>query len=357
VVYDSRSPASHGVEYEDVVSLIDIGPTLLDMAGLHVPDNWDGSSLAEIVADPTVRSEGKAMTTMFGSISLRTNHFRITRYEDGSFELFHIASDPDNSDNLADDPTYAEAFEAMQVKLFRSAADWDVTIRSNKDLITVQHDNGDVIYFINEMSDLSSFSGADGTDILQVSVDKFRAPNWADDITVSLRHAAGAEVLGSRNSNVITLTDQRDRADGMGGEDIIEAGRGNDVAFGGSGDDYINGGKDDDRIFGDNGQDTLDGDAGHDTLVGGAGDDVLNPNSGNDEVRGRGGADVFSFKINSGEEDVITDFQRGKDKISLNGADWEDLSVRRGEFGVEISVQDHEITLLGVKNLSESDFV
>src|SRR5215207_9480444 len=47
VIYDSRSPASHGVEYEDVVSLIDIGPTLLDMAGLHVPDNWDGSSLAE----------------------------------------------------------------------------------------------------------------------------------------------------------------------------------------------------------------------------------------------------------------------------------------------------------------------
>ena len=357
VVYDSRSPASHGVEYEDVVSLIDIGPTLLDMAGLHVPDNWDGSSLAEIVADPTVRSEGKAMTTMFGSISLRTNHFRITRYEDGSFELFHIASDPDNSDNLADDPTYAEAFEAMQVKLFRSAADWDVTIRSNKDLITVQHDNGDVIYFINEMSDLSSFSGTDGTDILQVSVDKFRAPNWADDITVSLRHAAGAEVLGSRNSNVITLTDQRDRADGMGGEDIIEAGRGNDVAFGSSGDDYINGGKDDDRIFGDNGQDTLNGDAGHDTLVGGAGDDVLNPNSGNDEVRGRGGADVFSFKINSGEEDIVADFQRGKDKINLNGADWENLSVRRGELGVEISVQDHEITLLGVKNLSESDFI
>ena len=143
----------------------------------------------------------------------------------------------------------------------------------------------------------------------------------------------------------------------MGGEDIIEAGRGNDVAFGSSGDDYINGGKDDDRIFGDNGQDTLNGDAGHDTLVGGAGDDVLNPNSGNDEVRGRGGADVFSFKINSGEEDIITDFQRGKDKISLNGADWEDLSIRRGELGVEISVQDHEIALLGVKNLSESDFI
>jgi Ca2+-binding RTX toxin-like protein len=232
-----------------------------------------------------------------------------------------------------------------------------VTIRESRDLVTVEHDDGDVTYYINELSDLSDVSGADGTDTLLVSVDNFRAPNWADDITVSLRHTAGANVQGNHKPNVITLTDQRDRANGGGGGDFIYAGRGHDVAYGGGGDDYINGGKRDDRIFGENGHDTLDGNAGHDTLVGGEGDDVLNPNSGNDEVSGRGGTDLFTFNINSGEEDVVTDFRRGKDEIDLDGAEWEGLRVRRSDLGVVISADGHEITLLGIKNLSESDFI
>lgn len=357
IIYDSQSPNSHGVEYEDVVSLIDIGPTLLDMSGLRIPGNWDGNSLAEIVAHPRLPSEGEAITTMFGSVSLRTNNWRITRYEDGSYELFHVASDPDNSNNLVGDQGYAKEFEVMREKLFVSVAEWGVTIRDSRDLVTVEHDDGDVTYYINELSDLSDVSGADGTDNLLVSADNFRAPNWADNITVSLRHAAGANVQGNHKPNVITLTDQIDRANGGGGGDFIYAGRGHDVAYGGGGDDYINGGKRDDRIFGENGHDTLDGNAGHDTLVGGEGDDVLNPNSGNDEVSGRGGTDLFTFNINSGEEDVVTDFRHGKDEIDLNGAEWEGLRVRRSDLGVVILADGHEITLLGIKNLSESDFI
>jgi arylsulfatase A-like enzyme len=357
VIYDSQSPASHGVAYEDVVSLIDIGPTLLDMADLRVPGNWDGNSLADIVAHPRLPSEGEALTTMFGSISLRTNNWRITRYEDGSFELFHIASDPDNSDNLAGDRSYENEFEAMQDKLFRSVSDWGVEIRDHRDLVTVQHDNGDKTYYVNETSDLSDFSGSADTDFLQVSVENFKVPNWADDLTVSLRHAAGADLQGNDKPNVITVTDQRDRADGAGGQDFIYTSSGQDVAYGGGHSDYINGGKQDDRIFGDNSQDTLDGGSGHDTLVGGAGDDVLKPNSGNDELRGRGGADIFTFKTNSGEKDIITDFRRGTDKMDLGGAEWEDVQVRRGDLGVGMSVGGHEITLIDVKNLSEGDFI
>jgi Ca2+-binding RTX toxin-like protein len=108
----------------------------------------------------------------------------------------------------------------------------------------------------------------------------------------------------------------------MGGDDTVDGRNGNDTLVGGAGRD---------TLFGGNGNDVLIGDSDNDVLQGGAGNDVLEGGTGIDLLAGGSGADRFVFRIGafsgpdsgvgSGFRDVITDFQRGADKIDLSPID------------------------------------
>jgi len=107
IIVDPEAPkASRGEIYDGVVSTLDIAPTLLTLAGVPVPASMQGRPLTNILADPSTTRDGVAITTMFGSVSIRTDKWRYTRYEDGSEELFHVSTDPENVANLAGDPAY-----------------------------------------------------------------------------------------------------------------------------------------------------------------------------------------------------------------------------------------------------------
>jgi Ca2+-binding RTX toxin-like protein len=113
-------------------------------------------------------------------------------------------------------------------------------------------------------------------------------------------------------------------------------------ATGGSGIDTLSGFENlagsawNDRLTGSAGANTLDGGAGMDTLAGGAGadnlagrrgNDLLVGGSGRDQLSGGDDADVFDFDaaaesgITASTWDVITDFQRGVDRIDLRTID------------------------------------
>ncbi len=65
-----------------------------------------------------------------------------------------------------------------------------------------------------------------------------------------------------------------------------------------------------------NSNDVLFGGFGNDELFGMEGDDTLNGGDGNDILVGGNGADLFMYQ-NFGDHDVITDFEKGVDKIKL----------------------------------------
>ena len=119
---------------------------------------------------------------------------------------------------------------------------------------------------------------------------------------------AGADtVLGSAQQDEVLAGDGNDLLRGFAGDDSLRGNVGNDVVEGGAGDD------------------TLSGDAGRDILLGGAGEDRLIGASGADTMTGGQGADVFVFTAVTdsapSERDLITDFQRGADKIDLSAID------------------------------------
>ncbi len=89
------------------VSLIDIYPTLLELAGLP-PTKVDGKSLAPLLRNPKQDWEPALMTMGKGNHAVRSDRWRYIRYKDGSEELYDHSKDTWEWTNLASQPEYAE---------------------------------------------------------------------------------------------------------------------------------------------------------------------------------------------------------------------------------------------------------
>ena len=98
------------------VSLLDLYPTLLDMAGLPAYDRNEGNSLKPLLQAGTTDWPHAAVTTYGpGNHAIRDRRYRYIRYEDGSEELYDHDNDPNEWKNLADNPD----FDAVKTELKR----------------------------------------------------------------------------------------------------------------------------------------------------------------------------------------------------------------------------------------------
>ncbi|WP_293127991.1 hypothetical protein [Microcoleus sp. bin38.metabat.b11b12b14.051] len=129
----------------------------------------------------------------------------------------------------------------------------------------------------------------------------------------------GYESGGNFYQNEIKGTDGNDIMTGILGNNIALKGRsGNDILSGNNGNDKLEGGK---------GQDTLDGGAGNDILEGGKGKDILTGGMGSDlfELEWRSAGNTLELA------DVITDFQKGADKLNLaDGLGLSNVNITQG---------------------------
>lgn len=181
----------------------------------------------------------------------------------------------------------------------------DVTVRrSGDDLLLQLGENGAdgelryVDWFVGE------HTGVDRIDFLDV--EGVVTGSWGRT-EIRLR-ASGGGVQGTEGDDDVTLGDQDDLYDALGGNDRIDGRGGNDLLWGragideligGDGNDTLDGGDDDDRLNGEDGNDTLDGGAsGNDELDGGGGNDTLISAEGHDFLNGSDGAD--SYRIGTG---------------------------------------------------------
>jgi arylsulfatase A-like enzyme len=94
-------------------SLIDVYPSLLDFAGLDVPDWLDGKSLKPQLADPSIPRPAAISSYGEGNTSIRSERWRYIRYEDGSEELYDHKVDPNEWVNLANDPEHETTKEEL----------------------------------------------------------------------------------------------------------------------------------------------------------------------------------------------------------------------------------------------------
>ena len=125
------------------VSLINIYHTLADLSGLTPPDYLDGFSLAPHLKDPSAPLAGPARCTWGrGNVTVRDEHWRYTRYYDGTEELYDHREDPQEWTNRAGDPDLADVRARLaadlpetEVPLIREGIEtWSLTISADKPL-------------------------------------------------------------------------------------------------------------------------------------------------------------------------------------------------------------------------------
>ena len=100
---------SKGARVTSPAELLDIYPTLIDLAGLPEQPGLEGHSLLPQLHDPEAPREWPAITTHnAGNHGVRSEKWRYIVYADGSEELYDMENDPQEFENLVTDPQYAE---------------------------------------------------------------------------------------------------------------------------------------------------------------------------------------------------------------------------------------------------------
>ncbi len=118
-----------GTRVERVTSLLDIFPTLVDLAGLSPKDGLDGRSLIPLLRDPNTPWDFPAITTYdFDEFSVRTEDFRYIKYIDGGEELYDHRTDPEEWINVADNEAYAQEKASMRAHIPDDAVPFGPTI-------------------------------------------------------------------------------------------------------------------------------------------------------------------------------------------------------------------------------------
>ena len=110
VVADGR--VSAGARLQCQRSLVDLAPTLLELAGLAVPGDLDGESLAADLARGQCRGPRVAFSELVTPLykreagipmtSVRTSQEKlILHHQDEAVELYDLSSDTDETENLS----------------------------------------------------------------------------------------------------------------------------------------------------------------------------------------------------------------------------------------------------------------
>jgi arylsulfatase A-like enzyme len=104
--------------------LLDLFPTLLDLAGLPAQAAHEGRSLRPLIDNPTAEWNHPAITSLrAGNHSVVNAQYRYIRYADGSEELYDRIADPHERRNLIGSPGVESVVVPLAAQLPRAAGE------------------------------------------------------------------------------------------------------------------------------------------------------------------------------------------------------------------------------------------
>lgn len=123
LIIAAPSQKSGGKACSRTVELLDLYPTLADLAGLTPPKRLEGASLRPLLDDPAAPWARPAFTQVqrdgFPGHSVRTERWRYTEWDFGNkgAELYDHHTDPQELHNLAADPRHAASVAELKALL------------------------------------------------------------------------------------------------------------------------------------------------------------------------------------------------------------------------------------------------
>jgi len=125
-----------GAVNEDLVQNLDYAETFLEMAGAAVPDDMQGRSLVPLLAGDTPDDWRESIYYHYyeyPSVHMVPRHYGVRNdryklmhfYQFDEWEFYDLETDPDELQNLYEDPNYVEEIAAMKVELERLRAHYE----------------------------------------------------------------------------------------------------------------------------------------------------------------------------------------------------------------------------------------
>ncbi len=137
IIYDGRSPTpGANRRHEALTGNVDFAPTILESAGIEIPENTDGRSLLPLLEDPGASvHDSLPLINVWGpkqvhSLAVVTRDWKFIYwpYEEGDFEsteeLYDLANDPLELKNLVVDSTSKPNLQSMQRLYDRTVDEW-----------------------------------------------------------------------------------------------------------------------------------------------------------------------------------------------------------------------------------------
>jgi iduronate 2-sulfatase len=110
---------ARGVTARGLAELVDLYPTLADLAGLKPKGPVDGVSLAPMLQDPAATVKDAAFTQVRNGYSVRTDRWRYIEWAGGEqgAQLYDMGKDPGETMNLAADAQHAATVNELRARL------------------------------------------------------------------------------------------------------------------------------------------------------------------------------------------------------------------------------------------------
>ena len=112
---------AQGVQSDQLVELVDLLPSLCELWGISPHESFEGSSWVPLLEQPDQPWKKAAFSTShlqgYTAHATVTSDYKYNRWTKGDTlvqELYHLAEDPREQVNLAEDPDYQKVLEEMQ---------------------------------------------------------------------------------------------------------------------------------------------------------------------------------------------------------------------------------------------------